>query len=90
MTDEQREAEALVEKAVNVMLMAFNADEPYHETIVAARAVVRLVLERAAEVAEANVPNAEDWDSSYWDQVAMGIAFAIRRLIPQAPTEGGE
>lgn len=40
----------------------------------------REALEEAARVADSKVKNAEDWDSSYWDQCAMRIAAAIRAL----------
>ncbi len=34
--------------------------------------------EECAKVCEAGVHNAEDWDSSYWDQACRSRAVAIR------------
>jgi hypothetical protein len=37
-------------------------------------------LEEAAKVCEEGINNAEDWDSSYWDQCCENCAAAIRGL----------
>jgi hypothetical protein len=43
-----------------------------------AAACVAAERERCAKVCEAGIQNAQDWDSSYWDQACESRAVAIR------------
>jgi len=76
----------------NVPVYLHHPDVPYHGTekgdseelwrrrvIAAALApIISAEREACAKVCDAGVKNAEDWDSSYWDQACENRAVAIR------------
>lgn len=51
-----------------------------------ARQAVAAAMERAAQIAEQMKSGDTDWDTSYWNQCADRIAFAIRAEMSKAPT----
>jgi hypothetical protein len=57
----------------------FTADQMRAFYLQGVEAGVKQERERAATAAEGFVANAQDWDSSYWDQCAQQIANAIRK-----------
>lgn len=61
------------------------------ESIAAAlREVEREERERCAQIAEGQVSDAKDWDTSYWNQACQRIAIFIRPLRAAQSTNTGD